>query len=182
MSKKIQHTNHTGDALFTELSQLIEQSQRQLVSAVNSTLSLLFWQIGNRIHEHILQNKRADYGKKIVVTLSRQLTEKYGNNFEEKNLRRMLQFAQIFSDREIVVSLSRQLSWSHFIALLPLKKAEARFFYAQKSTAEGWGVRELRESISRKEFERTAIVKNQLHPELAQSQRQVFKDPYFLAF
>lgn len=71
----------------------------------NSTLTLLFWQVGRRINEHILQNKRADYGKQIVVTLARQLTEKYGRNFEEKNLRRMLQFAEQFSDEQIVVPL-----------------------------------------------------------------------------
>jgi len=50
------------------------------------------------------------YGKQIVVTLARQLTEKYGRNFEEKNLRRMLQFAEQFQNDEIVVTLSRQLS------------------------------------------------------------------------
>lgn len=72
--------------LFNELSQLIEQSQQQAVAQVNSTLTLLFWHIGHRINSTILENKRADYGKNIVVTLSRQLSEKYGSNFEEKNL------------------------------------------------------------------------------------------------
>lgn len=69
------------EALLNELSQLIEQSQRQVVSQANSTLTMLFWQIGKRINENILQNKRAEYGKQIVVTLARQLTEKYGRNF-----------------------------------------------------------------------------------------------------
>jgi len=48
--------------------------------------------------EHILQNKRAEYRKQIVATLSPQLTEKYGNSFNEKNLRRMMQFADVFED------------------------------------------------------------------------------------
>jgi hypothetical protein len=103
------------------LSQLIEQSRQQLASAANSVLTMLFWQIGKRINEDILHNKRADYGKQIVVTLSRQLKAKYGHNFEEKTLRRMMQFADIFREKEIVVTLSRQLSWSHFLAILPLK-------------------------------------------------------------
>ncbi len=111
-------------ALFNELSQLIEQSQLQVIVQVNSALTTLFWHIGYRINQNILQNKRADYGKQIVVTLSRQLTEKYGRNFEEKNLRRILQFAEQFSDEQIVVTLSRQLSWSHILVLLPLKNAE----------------------------------------------------------
>ena len=105
---------NTEDKLFNDLSQLIEQSQRQVVAQANSTLTLLFWQIGNLINQNILQNKRAEYAKQIVSTVSTQLREKYGSNFEEKNLRRMLQFAEQFSELSIVVTVSRQLSWSHF--------------------------------------------------------------------
>ncbi len=74
MRKKVIYPGKlTGDSLFNELAQLIEESQRQLVSAANSTLTMLFLQIRHRINENILQNKRADYGKQIIVTLSRQL-------------------------------------------------------------------------------------------------------------
>lgn len=128
----------SDQSLFNELSQLIEQSQQQVVAQVNNALTMLFWHIGYRINQNILQNKRADYGKQIVVTLSRQLTEKYGRNFEEKNLRRMLQFAEQFSDEQIVGTLSRQLSWSHILVLLPLKNVEAKIFYAN-SVAKGGG-------------------------------------------
>ena len=72
----------------------------------NRSLTLLFWQIGKWISNHILQNKRAEYGKEIVVTVSRQLVDKYGRNYEEKNLRRMIQFAEKFSNYENVVTLS----------------------------------------------------------------------------
>lgn len=167
--------------LLAELSQLIEQSQRQVVQQANSTLTMLFWQIGKRINEDILQNKRADYGKQIVSTLSTQLTSKYGYNFAEKNLRRMLQFAEQFSDEQIVVTLSRQLSWSHLLVLLPLKMHEAKLFYAQQVTQGGLGVRDLRRQIAAKEFERTAIANLQnagYNPALQNN----FKDPYFLNF
>ena len=172
----------TGNTLFNELSELIEQSQTQLISYANSTLTTLFWQVGQRINNSILQNKRADYGQQIVVTLSRQLQLKYGRNFEEKNLRRMMQFAAIFNNVEIVVTLSRQLSWSHFLVLLPIKKEDARLFYAQKTTIENWGVRALRDAIARKEFERTKIALPQLQTDLLQSPQAIFKDPYFLDF
>jgi len=171
----------TEESLFKELSQLIEQSQQQLVLQANSTLTMLFWNIGKRINESILNNKRADYGKQIVVTLSRQLADRYGRNFEEKNLRRMLQFAQQFPDNEIVVTLSRQLSWSHILSLLPLKKTEAKLFYANSVSTYGLGVRELRKAISTKEFERTSIANLQNssnNPAIYNS----FKDPYFLDF
>jgi predicted nuclease of restriction endonuclease-like (RecB) superfamily len=171
----------SGEQLLNELSYLIEQSQKQLISQVNSTLTLLFWHIGKKINENILQNKRADYGKQIVVTLSRQLTEKYGRNFEEKNLRRMLQFVVQFPELENVVTLSRQLSWSHFLMLIPLKKQEAKIFYAKKAVTEQWGVRELRKQIEIKAYERASIANIQLKNENPDV-KDVFKDPYFLDF
>ncbi len=170
-----------NDTLFNEIAQLIEQSQRQVVTQANSTLTLLFWQIGTRINKEILHNKRAEYAKQIVSTLSVQLTNKYGRNFEEKNLRRMLQFVQQFHDFEIVVTLSRQLSWSHFLVLIPLKTEEAQLFYAQLASDQILGVRELRKQISQKTFERRTIanLQNVSHnPALLNS----FKDPYFLDF
>lgn len=168
-------------SLFAELSKLIEQSQQQVVAQVNSALTILFWQIGKRINESILDNQRADYGKKIVVTLSRQLTEKYGRNFEEKNLRRMLQFAEQFIDEEIVVTLSRQLSWSHILILLPVKSPDAKLFYANVAASQSLSVRNLRKKIAGKEFERTSIANLQnisSHPAIHNN----FKDPYFLDF
>ncbi len=167
--------------LFNELSQLIEQSKVQLVSYANSTLTTLFWQVGKRINEHILQNKRAEYGKQIVVTLARQLTEKYGHNFEVKNLRRMMQFAEQFSDIKIVGPMARHLSWSHFLIILPLKSMEAKLYYAKTCAEQNWGKRELREQINRKAFERaeianTKIVKSNAIP------FNTFKDPYILDF
>jgi len=65
-------------SLFNELSQLIEQSQRQVFSHANSTLTVLFWQVDKRINEEILKNKRAAYAKQIVSTLSTQLKSHYG--------------------------------------------------------------------------------------------------------
>ncbi len=76
---------------------------------VNSALTLVFWQVGKRINEDILQNERAAYGKQVVANLSEQLMLRYGKNFELKNLRRMMQFANVFPDFEIVVPLARQL-------------------------------------------------------------------------
>jgi predicted nuclease of restriction endonuclease-like (RecB) superfamily len=172
---------HTEEYLLKELAQLIEQSQQQVVAQANSTLTLLFWQVGKRINENILQNKRAEYAKQIVSTLSTQLEARYGRNFELGNLRRMLQFAEQFPDREIVVPLARQLSWSHFLILIPLKSQEAKLFYAQKAMAEGLGKRELRKQISLKAFERNTIANLQnttSHPAISNT----FKDPYFLDF
>ena len=179
MSKKI--AQQAEQVLVTELSLLIEQSQQQVVAQANSTLTLLFWQVGKRINEDILQNKRADYGKQIVPTLSAQLKEKYGRNFELGNLRRMMQFAEQFPDLQIVVPLARQLSWSHFTILIPIKNQEAKVFYANLAVEGALGKRELRKQISNKTYERSSIANLQNtsnHPAI----HNTFKDPYFLDF
>jgi hypothetical protein len=168
-------------SLFSEISALIEQARSTAISQANFALTLLFWKIGRRVNEEILQNQRADYGKRIVVTLARQLAEKYGRNFEEKNLRRMLQFAEQFPEEQIVGPLARQLSWSHFLMLLPLKTHEAKLFYAQKVIEGCLGKRDLRQLISRKAFERTAIADAQLAPNSPVPQG-TFKDPYLFDF
>ncbi len=166
--------------LFQELAELINQSKNLASVQINSSITIMFWQVGKKINDFVLLNQRAEYGKLIVVTLSRQLEEKFGRNFEEKNLRRMIQFADQFKDAEIVVTLSRQLSWSHIITIIPLKNNEIRSFYIQKVIEETWSVRELRKQIGLKSYERSGISKSQFH--LDNYASQIFKDPYFFDF
>lgn len=78
--------------LISELICLIENTKKQVISQANSSLTVLFWNVGKIILTHNLKHKRAEYGKQIVVTVSRELVAKYGRNYEEKNLRRMIQF------------------------------------------------------------------------------------------
>ena len=167
--------------LFHEISTLIEQSHIKVVSQVNTTMTLLFWQVGKRTNEFILAHKRAEYGQQIIVSLSRQLEARFGRSFGEKNLRRMLQFATLFPEPEKVFTLSRQLSWSHFLVLLPLKTAEQRLFYAQRTIQEQLSVRELRKQTEQKAYERTAIADAQL-PNQEHHLSGSFKDPYLLDF
>lgn len=95
----------------------------------------------------------------IVAPLSRQLVSEFGRGFADKNLRRMMQFAEAFPDEEIVATLSRQLSWSHLKELLPLGRPHQREFYAEMNRIEGWSVRTLRERIDSMLYERTALSK-----------------------
>jgi predicted nuclease of restriction endonuclease-like (RecB) superfamily len=178
---EIDKYNIESSALVSEISLLIEESKQHVSRVANSSLTLLFWHIGKRINDEILKNERAEYGKQIVPTLSAQLEYRYGRNFEVKNVRRMMQFASDFLDFEIVVPLARQLTWSHFLILIPLKSKEAKFFYANKAIKEVLGKRDLRKQIASKTFERTEIANIQLsntQPDLMNT----FKDPYMLDF
>lgn len=167
--------------LLEELIDLIEKTKFQVVSYANSSVTVLFWQIGNRVSTHILKNKRAEYGKQIVVTVSRDLVAKFGKNYEVKNLRRMMQFAEKYLDIEKVVSLSRHLSWSHFLVLIPLKDNKAREFYEDLAYGNLIGVRELRKQVEQKNYERTKNADIQLY-DSSLIEKGIFKDPYLLDF
>ncbi|SEI72566.1 Predicted nuclease of restriction endonuclease-like (RecB) superfamily, DUF1016 family [Dyadobacter sp. SG02] len=179
-------------ALFNTVKDLILASRQHIAVSVNAEMSMLYWKIGKVIRQEILKDERAEYGKQILATLSRELTNEYGRSFSEQGLRRMVQFAELFPDEQIVVSLTRQLSWSHMKEILPISEPIKREFYIQMCIHEMWSVRTFRERIQSMLYERTAISKKpedviindlqllkseqKLNPDL------VFKDPYFLDF
>lgn len=179
-------------ALFEQVKEIIEQSRRNVAVAVNTELTLLYWQVGHAIRQDILQNNRAEYGKKVVSELARQLVLVFGRSFTEKSLRRMIQLADVFPDRAIVATLSRQLNWSHLTLLIPIKDALKRAFYTEMCRLQRWSVRELSRQIDALLYERTAISKKpeeviaqeltQLHQTGQLSPDLVFKDTYVLDF
>jgi predicted nuclease of restriction endonuclease-like (RecB) superfamily len=179
-------------ALLAAVRALILDARQRTSQAVNAALALTYWKVGDRIRRNILHEQRAEYGEQIVPALARQLEVEFGRSFGEKNLRRMVQFAEVYPDQQIVVSLIRQLTWTHFIALIPLKEAVQRDFYAEMCRLERWSVRMLRGRIDSMLYERTALSKqpaelvekelkalreeDRLTPDL------VFRDPYVLDF
>ena len=93
----------------------------------------------------------------------------------------MIQFAQVFPDEQIVVTLSRQLSWSHFCALLPVRTPQERAYYVDQVIAGGLSVRALRNLIGRKGYERKEIANAQVSGGSVVP-LDSFRDPYFLDF
>ena len=192
-SKQINTSSLDVDTkLLYDIKQLIEEARFATSRTINAGLTMVYWNIGKRINDDILNNQRAEYGKKILKTLSEKLVYDYGNSFSEKNLRRMLQFNEVFPEQKIVVSLIRQLTWTHFIALIPIKDQIQRDFYAQMCCIEKWNVKTLRKKINSMLFERTAISKKpeelakleikQLKEENKLTPDLVFRDPYILDF
>ena len=145
------------DPLLDDVRHLILRAREATAQAVNSALVLLYWQIGQRIRIDILKEERAGYGEEICSTLSNQLAGEFGTGFSRPNLFRMLRFAEVFPQREIVSALSRQLGWSHFVEIIPLKDDLQRDFYAEMCRIERWSVRTLRTKVQSMLFERTAL-------------------------
>lgn len=128
MTTKPQHIESVH--LLHDIRQIVEQARMRVAVAANSETTLLYWHIGERINREVLNNQRADYGRQIVVTLSQQLQSEFGaKGFDKTNLTRMMKFAQLFPDLQIVSPLSTKLSWSHFVEVLPLKDELKREFY-----------------------------------------------------
>ncbi len=173
--------NSYNSTILSDIINIIEKTNSQLVVQANSALTVMYWHIGKRITSEILKNKRAEYGKEILVTLSRKLVLEFGNSFNEKNLRRMVQFSEIFPDLENVVTLSRYLSWSHFITLIPLKTKEEREFYAKLIIENQLSIRNLRKQISKKVFERVENADLQIQNS-SKIEKGFLKDPYLLDF
>jgi len=166
-------------ALFERVSSIIENRKHRAQAQVNQESVLMFWEVGRHIGTILLGGERAKYGKQILVTLSQELQKKYGSSFEYSNVTRMIKLAARFPDVQSVVPLAQQLSWSHFIALLPIKSDEAFMFYAQDAATRCLGIRDLRKQISRKAFERREIANAQLS-EASNVPFNIFKDPYLL--
>lgn len=88
----------------------------------------------------------------IVATLSRQLEWEYGKGWGEKQLRQCMKFAQVFPEKEIVYTLCRELSWSHFRVIMYIEEALKREFYIEMCKIEKWSVRTLRD-VARKKLD-----------------------------
>jgi predicted nuclease of restriction endonuclease-like (RecB) superfamily len=171
---------------------MIEETRSMVATAVNAGLTVLYWNIGRRIREEILRGERGEYGQEIVSNLSKQLFMEYGNGFSAKNLRHMVRFVETFPDGQIVSSLRRQLSWTHFKSLIYLDDPIKREFYAEMCRIERWSARTLQERINSMLYERTAISRKPeevIRHELANLREQdrltpelVFRDPYVLDF
>jgi len=190
-AREVQSLPDTAD-LVADIRGLIEDARRAVAVAVNAELTMLYWRIGKRVGDEVTQGERAAYGAELVASLGRRLELEFGRGFSEKNLRKMIQFASTFREEKIVATLSRQLSWSHFVVLLPLERPLQREFYAEMCRIERWSVRTLRKKIDSMLYERTAISRkpeevaraelDMLRAEDRIKPALVFKDPYFLDF
>lgn len=132
MKKEITEQKKIKNTLFIQIKEIIDSARNRVSLEVNSIMTYTYWLIGKTINNDILNNQRAEYNKKTVSKLADDLKKEYGKtSFSEKNLRRMMQFAKCFTDENFVVSLIRQLSWTHIIQILPLENSLEKEFYIE---------------------------------------------------
>jgi len=151
--------NDNSLTLFNNIKSLIEQSRQNAAVVLNAEMTNLYWNIGKIIKSAVLNDSRAEYGKKIVKSLSEKLTIQYGRGWSEKQLRPFLRFAEIYPNEEKVSALWRQLSWTHIKMLIYINEEVKRDFYIEMCKLEHWSTRILQKRIDSMLFERTAISK-----------------------
>lgn len=179
-------------ALLAELRGLVESAKQRVAVSVNRELVMLYWDLGQRIRTQVLGEQRAEYGERIVPTLSAQLAAEFGEGFGKRNVFRMVKFAETFPERVTVEKLSEVLSWSHFVEVLALRQPLERDFYASLCHASKWSVRGLRKEIAGALFARTALARQgedvvrssleSLRDEDRWTPDLVLRDPYVLDF
>ena len=183
---------HKSEVLFSEITNLIEESRKAVAVTVNSALTMLYWKIGILINNEILQKERAVYGEQIIANISEELTTSYGNGWGVKHIRHCLRIADTFPDEQIVYALSRQFTWTHLRIISYIEGNLKREFYIEICRLEKWSTRTLSEKINSMLYERTAISRKpeetiskelkELREDGKLSPEMVFRDPYFLDF
>ncbi len=134
-------------ALVGDLGAMIDAAREQVAITADATLATLYWQTGHRVRTEVLDGRRADYGARVIAAAGKQLGTRYGRGFGEANLRRMVRSSSVFTDAKIVAALLRELAWTHFTILIPIKDALKREFYTEMCRVEHWSTRDLRERI-----------------------------------
>ena len=151
--------NKTGENrdIFKEISGLIEQARRKVAATINEEMVVLYWNIGKVVKEEIIKEDRAEYGKQIVNSLSSQLTQRYGRGFSPQNLWYMIQLYENYPILQSLLGEFEGMSWTHIIAILPIKDKLKREFYTILCQKEHWSTRTLKERINSMLYERTAL-------------------------
>ena len=182
----------TFNELLNEVRQLIDDAKQKVAVSVNAELTLLYWHVGKCIQTELLKGQRAEYGKQVIRSLSKQLTQLYGRGWGTRHLWNCLRFTEQFPDLSIVHTVCAQLSWSHLRLLSAMDDTLKRDFYIEIVQIERWSVRQLKERINSMLYERTALSRKpddtirqdlvRLRNEQEISPDLLLRDPYVLDF
>ena len=175
------------ELLVSNISTLWQDAKNKAVLAINSELLMANWHTGQYIVEFEQGGKaKAEYGKQLLVNLSKDLTLRNGRGFSRSNLTYMRKFYLAFPKCETV---SHKLTWSHYFELLKCDDQMELQFYFHQAEKEGWKVRELKRQMKSSLFQRLALstdkkgvlaLANEGHQII--TAQDIIRDPYVLEF
>jgi len=162
--------------LCDDIKSILNNAQYRAYKAVDNIRVQTYWQIGERIVREELRHKdRADYGRKLILELSKDL------NIAKRNLHNTVRFYRAYP---IVQTVSAQLAWSHIVELIYVNDKSKRKFYEEQTLQNNWSVRELERQIKSGLYERVRQ-KGKLaarRPPRAALPEKIFKDTYNFDF
>ena len=127
-----------NEALVNEIASIITNARNNVAKQVNNELLNAYWNIGRVIVEDELKNNRGEYGKKQLLAISKNLTNKFGKVFSQSNLYNMKMF---YTKYPIFQSVTGKLSWTHYCELLYISDDDKRSFYEKEAINANWSVR-----------------------------------------
>jgi predicted nuclease of restriction endonuclease-like (RecB) superfamily len=167
---------------IAEIKQILTQARQRAYSAVNSTMVEAYWLVGKRIVEEEQQGeKRAEYGKQVLETLSKELTADLGKGFSLRNLRNFRSFYLTFPTLEqIRQTVSAELSWSHFQVIMRVPDEKARMYYFTEAAKQNWSIRTLDRNISTLYYQRllSSQVKKPVEKEMQEKTKEFQNDTF----
>jgi predicted nuclease of restriction endonuclease-like (RecB) superfamily len=178
------------EPFYADIAGLLTAARRNAYRAVNSIMVETYWHVGQRIVMREQQGReRADYGERLIVNLSRYLTDTLGKGFSEANLWNMRQFYLLFPDfLQFSTHCVGNLSWTNIRAIIRLDDAKERHYYLQEAASQNWSSRVLERNIKSGYYRRLlssqgANVASAPAEVVASHEAANFiKDPYVLEF
>ena len=169
---------------------LLENARKKVVTTVNQTMVLTYFEIGRMIVEEEQKGEnRAEYGKKILKILSKKLTEKYKKGFSLTNLKQIRSFYLVYSEKGQTVSDQFKLSWSHYIKLSRISNPDERKFYEIEAVKNNWSLRELERQFDSALYTRLSLSRDKKKVlelsqkgQIIEKPQDLIKDPYILEF
>ncbi len=178
--------------LHQNIRELLLIAKAQVRQTVNTAMVQTYWQVGRLIVEGEQGGeKRAAYGKQVLPELAKRLTEEFGSGFSAPSL---WNYRQFYLQFPILSSLRRELTWTHYKALLRIETPTARDWYAAEAAQQGWSVRALDRQIATLFYERLLGTQDQhkasvqaeaaanIAQQTAPDPRDFIRDPYVLEF
>ena len=175
--------------IYQEIHDLLHKARQNIISNVNYTMTKTYFLIGKRIVEEEQDgNKRAEYGKNLIKTLSKKLTKEFGKGFSETNLEQMRKFFKVYGISQ-TLSEEFRLSWSHYLILMRMEDINARNFYEIEAFENNWSLRELKRQVNSSLYERLVLSKDKekvkelsVKGQIIEKAQDIIKDPYILEF
>ena len=179
-------------ALVKDIKKLIKNARYRIVRAINYGMLKTYYEIGKKIVEEEQKgSERAEYGKKLLETLSKELVKEFGKGFSVTALKNMRKFYIVYKDEigQSVTDELNRLTWTHYCELIKIDDKTKRKYFEKYAISEALSVRDMQRQIYSLHYERLLMSKDkkglialETKENIPSKPEELIKDPYVLEF